>query len=74
MQNEFEINRTKIKGGCQLETKAVHCYSCIDLTLVPNNLASATTGLGGTYWYLLKTMKCFLNSVEVTVCICSSVT
>ena len=25
--------RTKIKGGCQSETKAAHQHSCIDLTL-----------------------------------------
>ena len=30
---KFQVNRTKIKGGCQSETKAAHCYSCTDLTL-----------------------------------------
>ena len=38
---KFEVNRTKIKGGCQSETKAAQQNSCIDLTLVSyfNNLA-----------------------------------
>ena len=30
---KFQVNRKKIKGGCQSETKAAHCYSCTDLTL-----------------------------------------
>ena len=34
MYKKFQVNRTKIKGGCQSETKAAHCYSCTDLTLV----------------------------------------
>ena len=33
MHKKFQVNRTKIKGGCQSETKAAHCYSCTDLTL-----------------------------------------
>ena len=36
MHKKFQVNRTKIKGGCQSETKAAHCYSCTDLTLVEN--------------------------------------
>ena len=35
MHKKFQVNRTKIKGGCQSETKAAHQHSCIDLTLVP---------------------------------------
>ena len=31
---KFEVNHTKIKGGCQSWTKAAHQHSCIDLTLV----------------------------------------
>ena len=34
MHKKFQANRTKIKGGCQSETKAAHCYSYTDLTLV----------------------------------------
>ena len=33
MYKKFQANRTKIKGGCQSETKAAHCYSSTDLTL-----------------------------------------
>ena len=33
MQKKFQVNQTKIKGGCQSETKAAHCFSCTDLTL-----------------------------------------
>ena len=34
MHKKFQVNLTKIKGGCQSETKAAHCFSCTDLTLV----------------------------------------
>ena len=34
MYKKFQVNRTKIKGECQSETKAAYCYSCTDLTLV----------------------------------------
>ena len=34
MYKKFQVNRTKIKGGCQSETKAAHCFSCTDLTLI----------------------------------------
>ena len=34
MHKKFQVNRTKIKGGCQSETKAAHKHSCIDLTLI----------------------------------------
>ena len=33
MHKKFKINQRKIKGGCQSETKAAHCYSCTDLNL-----------------------------------------
>ena len=33
-QKKLQVNRTKIKGGCQWETKAAHQNSCIDFTLV----------------------------------------
>ena len=33
MQKKFEINRTKIKGGCQLGRKVVTHNSKIDLPL-----------------------------------------
>ena len=33
IHKKFQLNRTKIKGGCQLETKAAHYYFCTDLTL-----------------------------------------
>ena len=33
MYKKFQVNQTKIKGGCQSETKAAHYYSCTDLTL-----------------------------------------
>ena len=33
MYKKFQVNRTKIKGGCQSETKAAQQHSCIDLTL-----------------------------------------
>ena len=34
MHKKFQVNWTKIKGGCQSETKAAQQHSCIDLTLV----------------------------------------
>ena len=33
MRKKFQVNRTKIKGGCQSETKPAQQHSCIDLTL-----------------------------------------
>ena len=33
MHKKFEVNWTKIKGSCQLWTKAAHQHSWIDLTL-----------------------------------------
>ena len=33
MHKKFEVNRTKIKGGCQLYTKAAPQQSWSDLTL-----------------------------------------
>ena len=37
MHKKFQTNRTRIKGGCQSETKAAHQHSCIDLILVENS-------------------------------------
>ena len=33
VHKKFQVNRTKIKGGCQSETKAAQQHSCIDFTL-----------------------------------------
>ena len=38
MYKKFQVNRTKIMGVCQSETKAAHCFSCSDSTLVKNFL------------------------------------
>ena len=34
MHKKFQVNQTKIKGGCQLETKPAQQHSCIDFTLI----------------------------------------
>ena len=62
MHKKFQINRTKIMGGCQLETKAAHQHSCIDLTLVfenigPNNQKNANVICE---WSLRKLMICHI--------------
>ena len=33
MHKKFQVNQTKIKGGCQSAIKAANCCSCTDLTL-----------------------------------------
>ena len=38
MHKKFEVNRTKIKGGCQSYTKAAPQQSWSDLTLVENKM------------------------------------
>ena len=38
LHKKFQVNRTKIKGGCQSETKAAQTNSCIELTLIKTEL------------------------------------
>ena len=44
MHKKFEVNQTKIKGGCQSYTKAAPQQSYSDLTLV-RNTRFATKGI-----------------------------
>ena len=55
MHKKFEVNRTKIKGGCQSETKAAQQHSCIDLTLVY------------AYESFVVLLVCIHNSMYITV-------
>ena len=47
MHMKFEINRTKIKGGCQLGTKVVTHDSKSDLPLCMNNVTYKSCCAGG---------------------------
>ena len=49
MHKKFQVNRTKIKGGCQSETKAAQQHSCIDLTLIDTFLLSIMNFLSGMF-------------------------
>ena len=73
---DFEVNQTKIRGGCQSRRKVVPHDSKSDLPLVPSKKISATNDV--TSWkdsasmYLMFTMTwgldtCQLNSFEIQI-------
>ena len=53
MHKKFEINQTKIKGGCQSGRKAVAHKSKSDLLLlseVPTSMTKSSPGIGPVMW------------------------
>ena len=71
MHKKFQVNQTKIKGGCQSETIAAHCFSCTDLTLglsilrekIPKDLGSS---LGMDFWQLVLDVLDMLLTISLT--------
>ena len=57
MNQKFEINRTKIKGGCQSVRKVVPHDSKSDLPLIPTHLCFERVTVSKSESWLLETNK-----------------